>query len=151
MTIERSLVLVKPDGVQRGLIGRILARLEERGLKLIGLKLIRISEALGRQHYAEHADKPFFPGLLEYMTSGPVAVAAFEGPGAVTAIRNAMGATNPLEASPGTVRGDYALEVGRNLVHGSDSVESSRREIALFFSEDELLPWDRDTDRWIYE
>ena len=151
MTIERSLVLVKPDGVQRGLIGRILARLEERGLKLIGLKLIRISEALGRQHYAEHVDKPFFPGLLEYMTSGPVVVAAFEGPGAVTAIRNAMGATNPLEASPGTVRGDYALEVGRNLVHGSDSVESGRREIALFFSEDELLPWDRDTDRWIYE
>ena len=151
MTIERSLVLVKPDGVQRGLSGRILGRLEERGLKLIGLKLIRMSDAIGRRHYAEHIDKPFFPGLLAYMTSGPVVVAAFEGPGAVGAIRSAMGATNPLEAGPGTVRGDYALEVGRNLVHGSDSVESGRREIALFFSEDELLPWDRDTDRWIYE
>ena len=148
---ERSLVLVKPDGVQRGLVGKILERLEQRGLKLIGLKLIRITDDLGRKHYAEHVDKPFFPGLLEYMTTSPVVAAVFEGPGAVAAIRNTMGETKPVESGAGTIRGDFALQVGRNLVHGSDSPESGLREVALFFSDDELLPWDRDTDRWILE
>lgn len=148
---ERSLVLIKPDGLQRGLVGPILGRLEQRGLKLIGLKLIRIDEALGRRHYAEHVDKPFFPGLLEYMTSSPVVAAVFEGPNAVAAVRHTMGETKPVESGAGTIRGDYALEVGRNLVHGSDSPESGLREAALFFSDDELVPWARDTDRWILE
>ncbi len=151
MSVQRSLILVKPDAVQRGLVGTLLGRLEARGLKLIGLKLMRVDEALARKHYAEHVEKPFFPGLLAFITGSPVVAAVVEGPNAVDAVRATMGATDPIAAAPGTIRGDFSLEIGRNLVHGSDSPEAGEREVALFFSPAELLPWERDTDRWIIE
>jgi nucleoside-diphosphate kinase len=149
--MERTLFIVKPDGVQRGLVGPILARLEARGLKLVGLKLARIDEALARRHYAEHEGKPFFAGLIGYITSAPVVLAVLEGPRAVSAVRQTMGATRPYDAAPGTIRADLALETGRNLVHGSDSPESAMREIGLFFRPEELVDWGRDTDRWVLE
>ena len=151
MSLQRTLVLVKPDAMQRGLIGALLGRLEQRGLRLVGLKLLRLDEPLARRHYEAHVNKPFFPGLLAYMTTCPIVAAVFEGPNAVEAVRNSMGATNPLAAAPGTIRGDYALEIGRNLVHGSDSPEAAEREVALFFPPQELLAWDRDLDHWIME
>ena len=151
MSVQRSLILVKPDAVQRGLVGTLLGRLEARGLKLIGLKLMRVDEALARKHYAEHVEKPFFSGLLAFITGSPVVAAVVEGPNAVDAVRATMGATDPIAAAPGTIRGDFSLEIGRNLVHGSDSPEAGEREVALFFSPAELLPWERDTDRWIIE
>ncbi len=151
MSVQRTLILVKPDAVQRGLVGTLLGRLEARGLKLIGLKLMRVDEALARKHYAEHVEKPFFPGLLAFITGSPVVAAVVEGPNAVDAVRATMGATDPIAAAPGTIRGDFSLEIGRNLVHGSDSPEAGEREVALFFSPAELLPWERDTDRWIIE
>lgn len=151
MSVQRTLVLVKPDAMQRGLIGALLGRLEQRGLRLVGLKLLRLDEPLARRHYEAHVDKPFFPGLLAYMTACPIVAAVFEGPNAVEAVRNAVGATNPLAAAAGTIRGDYALEIGRNLVHGSDSPEAAEREVALFFRPQELLAWDRDLDPWIIE
>lgn len=149
--IERSLVLAKPDAVQRGLAAEVIRRLEQRGLKLVGLKLMRIDEGLARQHYAEHEGKPFFAGLVEYITSAPVVAAVFEGPEAIQAIRTAVGVTNPAEAAPGSIRGDLGLERGRNLVHASDSPESGEREIALFFEATELVEWERDADQWIVE
>ena len=149
--MERTLILVKPDAVQRGLIGEVLRRLEERGLRFVALTLMQVDEALARQHYGEHEGKPFFPGLVDYITSSPLVAAVLEGPDAIAAARQTMGSTNPVEAAPGTIRGDLALEVGRNLVHGSDGPESAEREIALFFSEDSPSSWERDTDRWIFE
>jgi nucleoside-diphosphate kinase len=149
--VERTLILVKPDAVQRGLIGELLGRLEARGLRIVGLRLMHVDEALARRHYAEHEGKPFFAGLVEYITASPLVAAVLEGPNAVAAARQSMGATNPVEAAPGTIRGDLGLEVGRNLVHGSDGAESAAREIALFFGDDALPSWDRDTDRWIFE
>src|SRR5438105_3024004 len=149
--MERTLFIVKPDGVQRGLVGPILARLEARGLKLVGLKLARIDEALARRHYAEHEGKPFFAGLIGYIISAPVVLAVLEGPRAVSVVRQTMGATRPFDAAPGTIRADLALETGRNLVHGSDSPESATREIGLFFRPEELADWARDTDRWLLE
>ena len=149
--MERTLILVKPDAVQRGLIGEVLRRLEERGLRFVALTLMQVDEALARQHYGEHEGKPFFPGLVDYITSSPLVAAVLEGPDAIAAARQTMGATNPVEAAPGTIRGDLALEVGRNLVHGSDGPESAEREIALFFGEDSLASWERDSDRWIFE
>ena len=134
--MERTLILVKPDAVQRGLIGEVLGRLERRGLRLVALRLMQADEALARRHYAEHEGKPFFAGLVDYITSSPLVAAVFEGPDAVAAARQTMGSTNPVEAAPGTIRGDFALEVGRNLVHGSDGPESAAREIALFFGDD---------------
>ena len=151
MSVQQTLVLVKPDAMQRGLIGLVLGRVEQRGLRLIGLKLLRLDEPLARRLYAAHVDQPFFSGLLAYMTAGPIVAAVFEGPNAVEAVRNAMGATNPIAAAAGTLRGDYALEIGRNLLHGSDSPEAAEREVALFFRPQELLAWNRDTDRWIIE
>ena len=151
MSAERTLVLVKPDAMQRGLAGTILRRLERRGLRLAGLKLMRIDEALARRHYAEHEGKPFFAGLVAYITSGPVVAAVFEGTDAVAAVRASVGATNPARAAAGTIRGDFALETGRNLVHASDGPESGERETALFFAPDELIAWRRDADRWISE
>ena len=151
MATERTLVLVKPDGVQRGLVGAVLARLEQRGLKLIGLKLLRMDDALARRHYAEHVDKPFFPGLRDFITSGPLVAAVFEGANAVQLTRNAMGATHPLDAAPGSIRGDFGVDLGRNVIHGSDSPASGERESALFFAPEELLDWTRDTEPWIYE
>ncbi len=148
--MERTLVIIKPDGVQRGLIGTIIGRLEARGLKLVGMKLMQIDRALAERHYAVHQGKPFYEGLLDYITSGPVVVAVLEGPGAIELVRQTMGATRPAAAQPGTIRADYAIDVGRNLVHGSDSPETARFEIGLFFREDELISWQRDVDRWIY-
>lgn len=149
--MERTLILVKPDAVQRGLIGEVLGRLEARGLRIVGLRLMHVDGALARRHYAEHDGKPFFAGLVGYITSSPLVAAVLEGPDAIAAARQTMGATRPTEAAPGTIRGDLGLEVGRNLVHGSDGPESAEREIALFFGEEPLPSWERDTDRWIFE
>ena len=149
--MERTLILVKPDAVQRGLIGEVLGRLEARGLRIVGLQLMHVDEALARRHYAEHEGKPFFAPLVDYITSSPLVAAVLEGPDAIAAARQTMGATRPTEAAPGTIRGDLGLEVGRNLVHGSDGPESAAREIALFFGEEPLTSWERDTDPWIFE
>ncbi len=149
--MERTLVLVKPDGVQRGLIGEVISRLERRGLKLVAMKLMQVDDALARHHYGEHVDRPFFAGLVEFITSSPVVAMAWEGDKAVEAVRNTMGPTDPTAAPPGTIRGDLALDIGRNLVHGSDSPESARRELSLFFSAGELLDYSRSNDPWIKE
>ena len=149
--MERTLIIVKPDAMQRGLAGEVLARLERRGLKIVGLKLIRIDQALANRHYGEHQGKPFFEGLVSFISSSPVIVGVLEGTNAVAAVRSTMGATNPTAAGPGTIRGDLALELGRNMVHGSDSPESAEREIGLFFKPDELLAYDRNVDPWIFE
>ena len=149
--MERTLVLVKPDGVQRGLIGEIIGRLERRGLKLVGMKLMQVDDPLARQHYGEHVDRPFFAGLVAFITSSPVVAMAWEAENAVEAVRNTMGQTNPTTSPPGTIRGDLALDIGRNLVHGSDSPESAERELALFFEAGELLDYTRANDGWIKE
>ena len=149
--MERTLVIVKPDGVQRGLIGPLLSRLEARGLKIVGLKLVQVSQDLAARHYAEHEGKPFYPGLLKYITSAPVIVACVEGTSAVQMVRNSVGATNPLNAAPGTVRGDLALDIGRNLIHASDAPATAERELALWFQDAELVSYERETDRWIFE
>jgi nucleoside-diphosphate kinase len=149
--MERTLILVKPDGVQRGLTFEILARLERRGLRLAGLRLLQVDEAMAKRHYAEHDGKPFFAGLVEYITSGPIVAAVFEGTAAVDAARQTMGVTRPTEAAPGTIRGDFGLEIGRNLVHGSDSPESAAREIGIFFEGQPMIDWKRDVDRWVFE
>ena len=149
--MERTLVLVKPDGVQRGLIGEVINRLEQRGLKLVGMKLMEVDDALARQHYGEHVDRPFFVGLVEFITSAPVVAMAWEADDAVEAVRNTMGQTNPTSSPPGTIRGDLGLDIGRNLVHGSDSPESAQRELSLFFSDGELLDYTRSNDPWIKE
>jgi nucleoside-diphosphate kinase len=146
---ERTLVLIKPDGVQRLLTGRILARYEDRGLKLVGLKLIRVSADLAERHYAVHREKPFFRGLVDFITSGPLLAAVLEGPNAIAVVRAMNGATRPHEAAPGSIRGDFALETAQNLVHASDSPESAASEIGLWFASDELLDYDRDIDRWV--
>ena len=145
------MVLVKPDGVQRGLIGEIISRLERRGLKLVGMKLMQVDDALARQHYGEHVDRPFFAGLVAFITSSPVVAMAWEAENAVEAVRNTMGQTNPTTSPPGTIRGDLALDIGRNLVHGSDSPESAERELGLFFGAGELLDYARANDGWIKE
>jgi nucleoside-diphosphate kinase len=150
--MERTLVLIKPDGVQRGLVGPILSRFEARGLKIIGMKLMSVPTELAANHYAEHEGKGFYPGLLEYITSGPVLAMVLEGPHAVGAVRKTVGATRAFEAAAGTIRGDFAIETGRNLVHASDENEgSAEREVALWFTDAELFSWSRETDRWIYE
>jgi len=149
--MERTLALIKPDGVQRGLVGEFIARLERRGLKIVGLKLVDVSEHLAREHYAVHEGKPFYEPLISYITSSPVVAIVVEGPQAIEVVRRTMGATAPAEASPGTIRADFALEIGRNLVHGSDGPNTAQQEIALWFEEPELISWERATDRWIYE
>jgi nucleoside-diphosphate kinase len=151
--MERALIILKPDAVQRGLVGPILSRLEQRGLKLQGLKLMQVSESLARRHYAEHEGKGFFNGLVQYITSAPVVVAVVAGKaGTVELVRAMVGATNPAKAAPGTIRGDYGLDIGRNLIHASDSPESGERETAIFFSADELIEsWQRAGDPWIFE
>ena len=146
---ERTLVLVKPDGIQRLLAGRILARYEERGLRLVGLKLMTVSRELAERHYAVHSAKPFFGGLVEFITSGPVLAAVLEGPNAIAVVRAMNGATRPNEAAPGTIRGDFALETAQNLVHASDSDENAAAEISLWFDEAELLAYGREIDRWV--
>lgn len=149
--MERTLVLVKPDGVQRGLIGEIVGRLERRGLRLVAAKFIQVSKELAETHYAIHKGKPFYDGLIKYITSSPVMAMVWEGPNAVAAVRQTMGATHPTEAAPGSIRHDYALDVGRNLTHASDSVENGEKEVALWFAATELLNWARDVDPWIFE
>jgi nucleoside-diphosphate kinase len=149
--VERTLIIIKPDAVQRGLTGEILRRFEVRGLRIVGMKFMQISRDLAQRHYAIHEGKPFFDGLVTYITSSPVVVIALEGRNAVEAARGTIGATNPTKAAAGTIRGDLALEIGRNLVHGSDSVENGAIEVANFFTDDELIAWGRNTDSWIFE
>ncbi len=149
--MERTLVIIKPDGVQRGLAGDIISRFERRGLRIAAMKLMQISLELAQQLYAVHKGKPFYEPLIQYITSSPVVVMVLEGRDAIEIVRRTMGATNPAQAAPGTIRADLALETGRNLVHGSDSPETATFEIPLFFSDDEILSYSRDTDRWIFE
>ncbi len=148
--LEKSFVLVKPDGVQRSLTGEIISRFERKGLQLVGLKMIQISPELAAKHYGEHQGKPFFNDLINFITSGPVVAMVWQGLNAVTVIRNMMGKTNPAEADAGTIRGDFALFMGNNVVHGSDSTESAQREINLFFAPEELISYTRSSDAWIY-
>jgi len=150
---ERTFVMVKPDGVQRGLIGEVVSRFEDRGLKLVGAKFMEIDEVLAHEHYAEHEDKPFFEGLVEFITSGPVMAMVWEGQDATRQVRRMMGATDPAEAQPGTIRGDLGLDLGRNVIHGSDHEDpgANEREIDLFFDEDELVGWEQIDEGWLYE
>lgn len=149
--MQRTLILVKPDGVQRGLTGEIIRRFEARGLRIVGMKFMQVERQLAEQHYAEHREKPFFPGLVDYLISGPLVALVLEANNAIEAARATIGKTKPVEAGPGTIRGDLALEVGRNLVHGSDSPESAEREVNMWFKSHELHDWSRETDRWIFE
>ena len=149
--MERTLIILKPDAVQRGLIGEILQRLERRGLRLAALKFATIDRATAARHYAEHEGKPFYPGLIDYITSGPVVLAVIEGNSAIAIVRTTMGVTNPANAAPGTIRGDLAVETGRNLIHGSANADDATREVALFFRPEEIQSWERSTDRWIQE
>ncbi len=149
--MERTLIIIKPDAVQRGLIGEIITRFERRGLRIAALKLMQIDETLARRHYAVHEGKPFYEPLIRYITSSPVVVMVLEGPNAIEAARRTMGATNPVEAAPGTIRADFGMEIGRNLVHGSDGPETAQFEVPLFFSEEEILSYQRENDRWIFE
>ena len=149
--MERTLVLLKPDAVQRALVGEILSRLERKGLRFAAMKLMRVSEELAHRHYGEHEGKPFFGELVSFITSGPVLAIIVEGENAVSLVRSLIGATNPVEASPGTIRGDLGIAIGMNLIHGSDSPESAARETALFFGDGETLDYQRDVDRWITE
>ena len=149
--MERTLIIIKPDGIQRGLTGEILRRFESRGLRIVGMKFMQISRLLAEKHYEIHRERPFFSSLVNYIISAPVVVVALEGTNAIEAARNTIGATNPSKAAAGTIRGDLALEIGRNLVHGSDSVENGQIEIANFFDDSELVTWQRVTDPWIFE
>ena len=144
-------MLVKPDGVQRGLIGTVIGRIESKGLKIAGLKLIHVSEKLAKEHYGEHVARPFFGDLVSFITSSPVVALAVEGDNAVSVVRTLMGGTNPQEADPGTIRGDFGMTIGMNLVHGSDSVESAERELNLFFDKNEVLDYVREIDAWVIE
>lgn len=148
---ERTLVLLKPDAVQRGLVGTIVSRLECRGLTIAAMKLLHMDRAMASRHYEAHMERPFFPGLVDFITSGPLVAMVLQGPRVVEMVRNTMGATNPLESAPGTIRGDLATDIGRNLVHGSDSLDAAQREIALFFEESEVLDYTRSVDPWIIE
>ncbi len=147
--MERTLIIVKPEGVQRGLIGTVLARFEAKGLKVVGLKLLQIPREQAERHYAEHKGKPFYEGLVAHITSSPVVVGVLEGPDAISVTRTLMGATNPKAAAPGTLRGDYGLDIGLNIVHGSDGPESAPREIGIFFSPEELVSYQRASERWV--
>jgi nucleoside-diphosphate kinase len=149
--MERTLIIVKPDGVQRALVGQIISRFEQRGLRLAGLKLIQISRALAEEHYAEHKGKGFFEGTVQFMTSAPVVVMVLEGPNAIAAARQTMGATKPNEAAPGTIRADLGLDISRNIVHGSDKAETAEREIKLYFKPEELISYQRAGDAWLKE
>jgi nucleoside-diphosphate kinase len=147
--MERSLVLIKPDAIQRGLAGEIISRLERKGLKIVAMKMLQMDKALAERHYAIHKDKAFFDGLVNFITSSPIIAIVFQGNSAVEIIRQTMGETNPAKALPGTIRGDLGIDIGRNLVHGSDSVENASKEIGLFFSEEEILDYGREVDKWI--
>lgn len=149
--LERTFIAIKPDGVQRGLVGDIIRRFETKGFTLVGLKLMRVSRDLAEQHYGVHKEKPFFAGLVDFITSGPVVAMVWEGDGVVSAARKLIGATNPLTAEPGTIRGDYGVSIGRNIIHGSDAIETAQHEIALWFTEGELASWQPTIAPWLYE
>lgn len=150
--VQRTFVAIKPDGVERGLIGEIISRFERRGLKIVGMKMLQVPKQMAETHYGEHKGKPFYEGLVSYITSAPVVALVLEGKDAVALARNVIGATNPANAAPGTIRGDLAIEIGRNVVHGSDSPESAKREIGIFFADNEQLgQWNRTLDKWISE
>ena len=149
--MERTLILVKPAALQRGLAGEIISRMERRGLKIVGMKLMQLDDAFARRHYAEHEGKPFLESLISFITSGPLIAAALEGPNAIEVVRKQMGATDPQNADSGTIRGDLALFVQYNLIHGSDSPESAERELGLFFGDGELVSWERNIDPWVFE
>ena len=149
--MERTFLMVKPDGVQRNLVGEVIRRLETKGFTLVGLKLMNVSRELAEQHYAVHKERPFFPGLVEFIISGPVVAMVWEGNGVIASARKIIGATNPLNAEPGTIRGDYGVTVGRNLIHGSDAPETAQYEIGLWFKEEELVSWQPSLTTWLYE
>ncbi len=149
--MERTLIILKPDTVQRALVGEITTRLERRGLKLVGMKLMRVEDDLARRHYGEHEGKPFFQPLLDYITSGPVVLMAVEGPRAIELVRNTVGATHPIDATPGTIRADFGLEIGRNLIHASANADDAAKELGLWFADGELLDYDRAIDAWVLE
>jgi nucleoside-diphosphate kinase len=149
--LERTFIAIKPDGVQRRLVGEIVGRFESKGFKLVGLKVMTVSRELAEQHYDVHREKPFFSSLVNFITSSPVVAMVWEGEGVVASARKLIGATNPLSAEPGTIRGDFGISVGRNLIHGSDAVETAQREIALWFKEEELVSWEETSHRWLYE
>ena len=147
--MERTLVLLKPDAVQRRLVGRIISRFEDKGLKIVGMKLMQVTQELAERHYAEHREKPFFSELVSFITSSPIVAMVVEGPGAINEVRRLMGKTDPREAAPGTIRGDYGLSITQNLVHGSDSPESAAREIPIFFSEGEIFDYSMADEPWL--
>lgn len=150
--MERTFLAIKPDAVQRGLVGEIISRFERKGFKLVGLKIMNVTREMAETHYGEHKEKPFFGGLVDFITSSPVVAMAWEGDNVVATARTMMGATNPKDSAPGTIRGDFAVDMGRNVIHGSDSVESAKRELGIFFKEEELLDnWCRATEGWVYE
>ena len=149
--MERTLILIKPDAMERALAGAVISRLERRGLRIVAIRLFQMEESLAKKHYTEHEGKRFFQSLISYITSGPIIAAVFEGTGAVDAVRKTVGATNPANADAGTIRGDFGLETGRNLIHASDSLESATREVSLFFEEGQVVTHKRDIDRWIFE
>ena len=149
--MDQTLILLKPDAVQRGLIGTILGRLEARGLKIVALRLLQMDMALAEQHYGVHRERPFFSGLVDFITSGPIVAAVLEGKNAVEVVRQTMGTTDPAKAAPGTIRGDLGIDIGRNLIHGSDGEESAAKEIALFFGTEDLTAYQRSIDPWIIE
>jgi nucleoside-diphosphate kinase len=147
--LEQTFVMVKPDGVERGLIHRVIERIENKGFRLAAIRMLRLTDELAAQHYAEHVDKPFFPELRDFITSGPVVAMVWEGNGVIKAVRDLMGATNPLASAPGTIRGDFGLLISKNIVHGSDSPEAAAREISLYFKNEEILAYERSIDLWI--
>ena len=150
--MERTFIAIKPDGVQRGIIGDIVTRFERKGFKLIGMKLMQVTRAMAEEHYGEHREKPFFKGLVDFITSAPIVAMAWEGDNVVASARAMMAATNPKDSAPGTIRGDFAVDMGRNVIHGSDSPTSAERELKIFFQSGELLSgWDRSTEAWVYE
>ncbi len=149
--MERTFVMIKPDAVQRGLIGEIISRLERKGLKIVAMKMLSVSRELAERHYAEHREKPFFGSLVDYITSAPVVAMVVEGKNAVKVVRTLVGATNPQEAQPGTIRGDFGMDIGRNVIHASDSLESAEREISLFFKPEEIVEYKRIDEDWLYE
>jgi nucleoside-diphosphate kinase len=151
MAMERVLIIVKPDGVQRGLVGEVIHRLERRGLKIVALKFMQIERELAERHYSDHVGKRFYAGLVDYITSGPVVVGVVEGPSALAAVDATVGKTNPVEAPTGTIRGDFGISIGRNLIHRSDTPENAQKEIDIFFRPEEVVSYTRDTDRWIFE
>ena len=151
MAMETTLVFLKPDAVQRGLMGRIISRFEDKGLRLVASKMIQVPNQQAEKHYAEHEGKPFYPTLIEFITSGPVLALAIRGDNAVSVCRNLMGKTNGQEAAPGTIRGDFGMSPGYNLIHGSDSAESAERELAMWFNENEILDYTLTSEKWVYE